>query len=154
MVEVRPGGKLFCAEVPVLICAEIRGRQETVGVAAIGGPFDLIDQDGKPFTQDDLCGSYSLLYFGFTHCPDICPDELEKLATAIDTVGNVIAHCMRNISPGSLIWKLLHIWPIMVDLPLVLFMCTMQRSRRSTRCCQYSSQWTLRGTARRRSSHT
>jgi len=67
--------------------AAIRARPETVGVAAIGGPFDLLDQDGKQFTERDLVGQYSLLYFGFTHCPDICPDELEKLAQAIDAVG-------------------------------------------------------------------
>lgn len=72
----------------ILWCiAEIRSKQESVGVAAIGGPFDLLDQDGKRFTHEDLRGNYSLLYFGFTHCPDICPDELEKLATAIDDVG-------------------------------------------------------------------
>lgn len=74
--------------IPILWCiAEIRSKQESVGVAAIGGPFDLLDQDGKRFTHEDLRGNYSLLYFGFTHCPDICPDELEKLATAIDGVG-------------------------------------------------------------------
>ncbi|CAL8462931.1 g2465 [Coccomyxa elongata] len=72
--------------------AEIRSKQESVGVAAIGGPFDLLDQDGKRFTHEDLRGNYSLLYFGFTHCPDICPDELEKLATAIDGVEKQTGH--------------------------------------------------------------
>jgi hypothetical protein len=60
--------------------------QEVVGKAAVGGPFTLIDQDGKPFTNEDLLGRFSVLYFGFTHCPDICPDELEKLAEALDTI--------------------------------------------------------------------
>ncbi|BDA48073.1 Protein SCO1 homolog, mitochondrial [Coccomyxa sp. Obi] len=72
--------------------AEIHSKQESVGVAAIGGPFDLLDQDGKRFTHEDLRGNYSLLYFGFTHCPDICPDELEKLATAIDAVEKQTGH--------------------------------------------------------------
>lgn len=58
-----------------------------MGAAAIGGPFNLLDQHGKPFTDKDLLGEFALLYFGFTFCPDICPDELEKIAAAIDTVG-------------------------------------------------------------------
>lgn len=50
-----------------------------VGKPLIGGPFNLITDDGVPFTEKDLVGKFSILYFGFTHCPDICPDELDKL---------------------------------------------------------------------------
>ncbi|GIL93184.1 hypothetical protein Vretifemale_20581, partial [Volvox reticuliferus] len=60
--------------------------QQVVGKAAVGGPFDLIDQDGKRFTDKDLMGEFALLYFGFTHCPDICPDELEKVSEAINLI--------------------------------------------------------------------
>lgn len=42
-------------------------------------PFDLIDQDGVPFTRDSLQGRWSLLFAGFSHCPDVCPDTLVRL---------------------------------------------------------------------------
>ncbi|KAJ6114948.1 hypothetical protein N7486_000726 [Penicillium sp. IBT 16267x] len=57
-----------------------------VGKPKVGGPFVLKDLDGKEFTEEDLKGKYSFVYFGFTHCPDICPDELDKMAEIIEKV--------------------------------------------------------------------
>lgn len=57
-----------------------------VGRPKVGGPFVLRDLEGKEFTAEDLKGKYSFVYFGFTHCPDICPDELDKMAEIIDKV--------------------------------------------------------------------
>ncbi|KAK9807009.1 hypothetical protein WJX72_010700 [[Myrmecia] bisecta] len=65
---------------------DIRTQAASVGKAAIGGPFQLVDQTGKPFSDKNLLGKFALLYFGFTYCPDICPDELEKVAQAISAV--------------------------------------------------------------------
>lgn len=53
----------------------------------VGGPFQLMDHDGKPFTNRDLLGKWALLYFGFTSCPDICPDELDKMTEALNAMG-------------------------------------------------------------------
>ncbi|KAI5061230.1 hypothetical protein GOP47_0023735 [Adiantum capillus-veneris] len=56
------------------------------GKAAIGGPFKLINHEGREITDKQFKGNWTLLYFGFTHCPDICPDELQKMVEAIDVI--------------------------------------------------------------------
>lgn len=58
----------------------------TSGKPNIGGPFSLIDMNGNPITETFLTGQYTLLFFGFTYCPDICPTELAKLATVYDAL--------------------------------------------------------------------
>jgi protein SCO1/2 len=55
--------------------------------AAIGGKFSLVDQNGKPFTDSDLKGKWQLVFFGYTHCPDVCPTSLNDLSLAIDKLG-------------------------------------------------------------------
>jgi protein SCO1/2 len=49
------------------------------GVAAIGGPFTLTASDGKPFPSSRLNGKPAAIFFGFTHCPDVCPTTLARL---------------------------------------------------------------------------
>lgn len=61
-------------------------RVETVGKALLGGPWSLVDASGRPVTSGDLLGKYVLLYFGFTFCPDICPNELVKMARVTDAL--------------------------------------------------------------------
>jgi len=51
-------------------------------------PFQLTDTEGKPFTLENLKGHYSLIFFGFTHCPDLCPTTLAMLSQSYKTLEN------------------------------------------------------------------
>jgi protein SCO1/2 len=54
---------------------------------AIGGAFALTDQFGKTRTDAEFHGQFLLVFFGFTHCPDICPVELQTMSDALDRLG-------------------------------------------------------------------
>ncbi len=68
--------------------APVTKSDDTKGEALVGGDFTLIDGDGKPFTNKDFRGKYLLVYFGFTHCPDICPTSLLLIQNAINHLGD------------------------------------------------------------------
>ena len=55
--------------------------------SAIGGQFKLIDQDGKPITDRDFKGHPLLVFFGYTHCPDICPTTLYEMSEVLHALG-------------------------------------------------------------------
>ena len=65
-----------------------KNRVVTSGTALIGGPFELVGKGGKTVTDQDFRGRYMLVFFGFTHCPDICPAELQVMSTALDDLGS------------------------------------------------------------------
>lgn len=58
------------------------------GEATIGGSFTLTDAKGQPFGSESLKGKYSLVFFGFTHCPSICPTALATLTQALNALGD------------------------------------------------------------------
>ena len=55
--------------------------------AAIGGPFQLTDQSGTTVTDKSLQGRPSLIFFGFTHCPDVCPTSLFEISEVLRAMG-------------------------------------------------------------------
>ncbi len=56
-------------------------------IAAVGGPFRLEDQNGKPFSDPDMKGRPFLVFFGYTHCPDICPTTLFDISQVLAKLG-------------------------------------------------------------------
>lgn len=50
----------------------------------IGGPYQLVNQDGQDVTEKDFLGKYQMIFFGFTYCPAICPTELQKMTRVMD----------------------------------------------------------------------
>ena len=57
------------------------------GSAAIGGPFRMVDQDGRAVDQSVLRGKWNAVFFGYVSCPDVCPATLQTLAAAQDKLG-------------------------------------------------------------------
>ncbi len=68
---------------------EPRGWQAARGCRRPGAvaDFQLTDIYGRPFTRADLAGAPTLVFFGFTHCPDVCPTTLLKLARVKKAAG-------------------------------------------------------------------
>jgi protein SCO1/2 len=53
----------------------------------IGGPFSLTDHAGRAVTEESFLGHFTLIYFGYTNCPDTCPIALDTIATSLDAIG-------------------------------------------------------------------
>jgi protein SCO1/2 len=63
------------------------GATKVMQPAAIGGPFQLTDQHGKTVTDKSLKGKPSLIFFGYTHCPDVCPTSLFEISEVLRAMG-------------------------------------------------------------------
>ncbi|HEY0292794.1 MAG TPA: SCO family protein [Hansschlegelia sp.] len=67
---------------------QLQGAGQTATQASsVGGPFTLVDQDGATVTEAALKGKPHIVFFGFTHCPDICPTALFDITQVLDAMG-------------------------------------------------------------------
>jgi protein SCO1/2 len=63
------------------------GPPSQTAASAVGGPFALVDQTGRKVTEADVAGRPYLVFFGFTHCPDVCPTTLFQLSEVLKDLG-------------------------------------------------------------------
>jgi protein SCO1/2 len=74
----------FCV---VLLVSQVMFTSNRPQTATIGGPFRLTDQNGRTVTEQDFKGAPFLVFFGFTHCPDVCPTTLFEVSEILRTLG-------------------------------------------------------------------
>lgn len=66
---------------------ELLGTRDGGGIASVGGPFTLVDTRGATATEKDFLGKPTAYFFGFTHCPDVCPTTLYEMTTWLAELG-------------------------------------------------------------------
>ncbi|MGI9407431.1 MAG: SCO family protein [Hyphomicrobiaceae bacterium] len=62
-------------------------RAKTSGTVLIGGPFTMLNTDGETVTHETFAGRFTLVFFGFTNCPDVCPASLQVAGEALEKRG-------------------------------------------------------------------
>jgi protein SCO1/2 len=65
----------------------LRPAGQDARASAVGGPFTLISNEGKTVTERDFLGAPHLVFFGFTHCPDVCPTKLFEISEVLRATG-------------------------------------------------------------------
>lgn len=67
--------------------------------AALGGPFELIDKNGKTVRWSDFAGKYRIVYFGFAYCPDICPTDVQRMTQGLKIFAGKNPAAAKRIQP-------------------------------------------------------
>lgn len=89
-------GVVVCALAGYWLWWALDGGPER-GRPSVGGPFELIDGDGRRVTERDFEGRHMLVYFGYTFCPDVCPTTLFNASAALDEIGPALASKVRLV---------------------------------------------------------
>ena len=78
---------IFATDESPVVVASSSSAVVSSGTALIGGPFALVRTDGTAVTDQTYLGKWMLIYFGYTHCPDICPLSLANIGAAVEKLG-------------------------------------------------------------------
>lgn len=92
----------FLLALPLLLaaCGQSAAPPEApLAGASIGGPFTLVNQDGRQVSDRDFAGRYRLMYFGYTYCPDVCPVDLQKLMAGYKQLEDSDPELAAKIAP-------------------------------------------------------
>ncbi len=89
-------GVLVCALAGYWLWWTLDGGPEQ-GRPSVGGPFELLDGDGRKVTERDFEGRHMLVYFGYTFCPDVCPTTLFNASAALDEIGPALSAKVRLV---------------------------------------------------------
>jgi cytochrome oxidase Cu insertion factor (SCO1/SenC/PrrC family) len=82
-------GVIFIGSISAGVWMVTQSRQAgDAGSTLVGGPFQLTDHTGAAVTEADYAGSYKIVYFGYTYCPDVCPTGLTVITEALDLLGS------------------------------------------------------------------
>ena len=101
MVAALLAGAAALAAIAIVIWP--RGGEVAVSPSAVGGAFTLTDQNGRAVTEADFAGKPFLVFFGFTHCPDICPTALFDMSEAFRRLGpdaDRVSALFITVDPG------------------------------------------------------
>lgn len=86
----------------------------------VGGPFQLVDQTGRPVDEKVLKGKWSVVFFGYTYCPDVCPGTMQALRAATDQLGpkgKDLRIVFISVDPGRDTPETIRTWLDAQDLP-------------------------------------
>ena len=84
--SLAPLALALCASLGLAACGQQQpAERPPLEGAALGGPFTLVDKDGKTVTWDQFKGRWRIVYFGYTFCPDACPLDMQSLMRGFST---------------------------------------------------------------------
>lgn len=81
MSTVRARFLAICAPLALIVvgCSGGTAEEPPLAGAAVGGPFELVDSQGKTVRWNDFDGKYRMIYFGYAYCPDVCPLDVQRM---------------------------------------------------------------------------